>query len=132
MDMPFEFSEDMDPISGLGGVYERACRAAVCAGAKWFAEHPHAHPALDGDMGRGELIEGVNTEGCALLAAIRATLVTMDDGSKITLGEFMTPAMYYVVLYHVTWIGAFGWNWYVAKMSAGKRLLMEQPSQRAS
>lgn len=112
----FTFTEDMHEVSGLGGIYERACRTAVCAGAQWWAAHPRAYPIVDGDIEVPGVIEGANGDGRSLVASIQNALLAMDDGQKVKLREFMTHSMYYVVLHHVMWIGCFGWNAYVAQM----------------
>lgn len=127
----FDFDEQMNEISGLGGEVERACRAAVCTGATWWLSHPQGDPVVDGDMrARPATIHGVNDEGRSLIAAIRETPFTRDDGAKVTLGDYLTHGMYYLILHHVMWIGSFGWKWYVEKMSA-PFLIVNEPEGRA-
>lgn len=111
--MDFEFAEDMNEISGLGGAHERALRAAVIAGAKWWLMHPEADPVITGDDNH---CVGDNPDGEALLRAVNETYFNGDDGVKVLLGHVMTPSMYYGAMYHVMWIGEHGWNNYVAAM----------------
>jgi hypothetical protein len=113
----FSFTEQMNEVTGLGGEIERACKAAVCAGAAWWRAHRGGNPIVDADMGKRGRLYGVNEEGQSLLALIQATSFTLDDGAKVTLGDYLTPQMYYLPLHHVMWIGKHGWKWYVEKMS---------------
>lgn len=47
----FEWTEDMDEISGFGGGYERTCRAMVSAGCNWLSERSDADPQFHGFKG---------------------------------------------------------------------------------
>lgn len=127
----FTFTEDMAEVTGLGGVDERACRTAVCAGAAWWADHPEADPVVEGDNETDGFIFGGNDEGRALVDAINNAYVAMDDGVKVRLAEYMTPAMYYVVFHHVMYIGRFGWKAYVEQMRL-PLMVMAPQSQRPS
>lgn len=125
----FEFSDAMNEITGVGGMEERACRAAVRAGAQWWLQHPNAHPVVDGSTDFPGLVFGMNEEGTALVAAIKATPFTRDDGSKVTLEECMTHAMYYVALHHIMFIGTFGWPSYVNMMTGPLKLYSDMPER---
>ena len=98
--MPIEFSEEMNEISGFGGFYERCCRAAVIAGAKWCVDHPHVF------------------EQKAVEEAIRGATVVADDGRRLPLWEELIGTQIAVVLVHIRHIAEHGWNDYVKKMSA--------------
>jgi hypothetical protein len=101
-----EFGEDMNEVSGLGGFYERCCRAAIVAGATWCIEHKR-----------------FNAEG--VVRAVRTTLVTADDGQKVPLESELTPTQFALAMYHVRYIAANGWKKYEAKMSAPLRIYDE-------
>jgi hypothetical protein len=111
--MNFEFTDDMNEISGLGGAHERALRTAVTAGAQWWVAHPEGDPIITGD---DATCEAGNGDGESLLRAVNGTIFTGDDGVKVPLGNAMTPSMYYAAMYHVMWIGEHGWNNYVCAM----------------
>jgi hypothetical protein len=108
----FEFTEAMNEVSGYGGEYERICRAAICAGAKWFAEHLNADPIFD--LGG----EPHNADAEYLASAMRESTYTHDDGRRSRLREALTPSMAETVMHHVFFIAKNGWNAYVRKMSA--------------
>jgi hypothetical protein len=114
----FEFTEQMNEISGYGGAYERACRAAVCSGARWFAHHMTAHPQFGRWTMAHGLVNPINMDAHALLAAIEDTDFIRDDGVHVPLAEQMTREMTQIALYHVLYIAKKGWNAYVQKMSA--------------
>jgi len=44
----FEWTEDMNEISGFGGGYERTCRLMVSTGCNWLSEHSDADPQFHG------------------------------------------------------------------------------------
>jgi hypothetical protein len=94
-----EFTEDMNEVTGLHGYYERCCRAAVVAGAKWCVEHP-------GPIDPAELERSV-----------RGSPITTDDGRKVLLDDELTPTQYYAALNHIRWIAENGWNAYRDEMS---------------
>lgn len=111
--MSFEFTDDMNEISGLGGAHERALRTAVVSGAKWWLLHPEADPIIEGDE---SLCKGGNPDGEALLRAVNETIFTGDDGVKVPLENVLTPSMYYAAMYHIVWIGEHGWDNYATAM----------------
>lgn len=108
---PYEFTEAMNEVSGYGGTHENACRAAVCAGAAWFATHPGADPIFIGGLPHNE-------DAASIAAVIGTTWFTHEDGTRAQLGDFLTPAMFTQVMVHVYHIAKHGWNAYVQKMSA--------------
>jgi hypothetical protein len=97
--MTFEFTEAMNEVSGLGGYYERCCRAAVAAGAKWCAENPQTFDP--------EAVE----------RAIREAPITTDDGRKVKLDDELTSAQFGVAMHHVRYIAKQGWDEYCTQMS---------------
>jgi hypothetical protein len=117
--MNFEFTEDMNEISGLGGAHERALRAGVITGAKWWTLHPEADPEIEGT---DREYRGTNADGESLLRAVNETLFTCDDGVKVPLQAVLTPHMYYAVMYHIMWIGEHGWSRYAQAMRAPLQL----------
>lgn len=116
---PFKFTDEMNEVSGYGGAYEDACRAAVCAGAAWFAAHPDADPIF---------VDGLphNDDAEAIAAAIGNTAFTSENS---TLGDFLSKAMFSMVMFHVYYIAKHGWNAYVAKMSAPAIIENEDESE---
>jgi hypothetical protein len=109
----FEFTDDMNEISGLGGAHERALRAAVLAGARWWVIHPEGDPIIEGD---DKECCGTNADGRSLMRAVNETIFTCDDGVKVPLSTVFTPAMYYAAMYHIVWIGEHGWDHYARAM----------------
>jgi len=112
----YEFTDDMNEVSGYGGDYERACRAAIAVGATWVSLHPAAEPEVDGNNGISGYVRGANEDGAKMLDCIDDQPFRMDDGREVKLGDVLTPAMYYVALYHIGFITEFGWNAYAEKM----------------
>lgn len=112
----FEYTEDMNEITGLGSDYERGCRTGVLAGMRWVIEHPGAEPAINGYSGEDGWLQPQNMAGTSLLAAIEAAPFTLDNGTKLCLGELLTPNQYLFVLQHIGFIAQMGWDAYAQKM----------------
>jgi hypothetical protein len=93
------FTEDMNEVTGLGGYYERCCRTAIIAGAKWCIEH-----------GQFDL--------SSVTHAIGQALVARDDGQKAKLDDELTQTQSGLVMYHVRYIADHGWNKYRECMTA--------------
>jgi hypothetical protein len=121
--MNFEFTPQMNEISGLGGEHERALRLGVTTGAHWWVEHPEAHATVEGDC---KSCWGENPDGVSLLRSINDAVFTRDDGTKVPLAHVLTPSMYYAVMHHVMWIGHHGWASYITAMSEPFALYPEQ------
>lgn len=121
----FEFTEQMNEISGYGGMYERACRIGVRTGAQWFASHLHAHPEFGQSSDTASFIQPLNEEGYGLLAAIEEADFVRDDGVHVPLAEQMTREMMSMVLFHTLYIAKKGWNNYMKKMTAPIAVLEE-------
>jgi len=113
---PFKFTASMNEVSGYGGAYEDACRAAVCAGAAWFAAHRDADPIF---------IDGLphNNDAESIAATIGNTAFTSENTK---LGDFLSTAMFTMVMFHVYYIAKHGWNAYVEKMSAPVTIVEEE------
>lgn len=116
----FDFTDDMDQISGVGGDYERACRAAVQTGSMWVALHPSEQPKVEGVTGGANDGPGVvfaaNPSGESFLSTIRETAFTMESGRTLKLGDVLTSQQYLLVLTHIGMIAELGWNSYAAVM----------------
>lgn len=122
----FEFTEQMNEVSGFGGSYERACRAAVCVGADWLANHLHAHPefgAVPNTFGR---VQPLNIDAHGLLNALDEADFVRDDGVHVPLSDQMTGAMTHAAIHHLLFIRKRGWRRYVEKMSAPLTLIKEE------
>lgn len=94
-----EFTEDMNEVTGLGGFYERCCRAAIIAGAQWCMEHLQQLdlPSVERSM--------------------RMAYVTTDDGQKVPLESELTPAQFGLAMHHVRYVAKHGWLAYRKRMS---------------
>lgn len=92
-----EFGEDMNEVSGLGGFYERCCRAAIVAGADCIA-----HKVFDTQ---------------SIEYAMRLAHVTTDDGRKVPLESELTPGQFGLAMYHVQYITHHGWDAYRRQMT---------------
>lgn len=103
----FEWTEDMDEISGFGGGYERTCRAMVSAGAKWLADHPQADPQFHGFKGVYGVIVEDNEDAKAL------SKIVTDAAAGDCSG-----AMHQASVNHVMFAHKNGWAAYQKKMSA--------------
>lgn len=66
----FEWTDDMDEISGFGGGYERTCRAMVSAGCNWLSEHSEADPQFHGFKGIYGIIQEDNEDAKKLSAVV--------------------------------------------------------------
>ena len=97
--MRLEFPEMAREITGLGGYYERCCRAGVVAGATWLASNPDV---FDPD---------------AIAEAIYKAEVTADDGQRLKLRHELSGAQMGVVMYHVREIALRGWKRYCDEIS---------------
>jgi hypothetical protein len=114
----FCFTETMNEVSGFGGFYERCCRAGVCAGAQWCAQHPGIAPTFSELQGVFGLVSAEDSSARSLQSAILAASVPRDDGVKSTLGEEVTGAQMHAIVHHVMYIACHGWKRYVEQMSA--------------
>lgn len=101
----FEWTEDMDEISGFGGGYERACRKMVSTGTKWLSEHPQADPQFHGFKG----IYGVIAEDNEDAKTLSKVVVDAAEGD-------CTGAMHQASISHVMFAHKNGWPAYQTKM----------------
>lgn len=97
----FEWQEGTRQISGFGGAYERACRAMVAAGCKWWSDHPEAEPKFSGFKG----IYGIVTEDNEDAKALTAAIVAPTNGD-------CSGAMHQASVSHVmAWASKFKRDW---------------------
>lgn len=102
----FEWTDDMDEISGFGGGYERTCRAMVSAGCAFLAAHPDLDPQFHGFKG----IYGVIAEDND--AAKQLSKVVLDASNGDCSG-----AMHQASIGHVlAWKRMGSWEAYQAEM----------------
>lgn len=104
----YEFTEEMNEISGFGGGYEQACRDMLKAGLEWFDEHPDADPQFHGYKDVYGLILEDNKDAKKLSKAVTETV------------EDCTGAMHQAVITAILWIKAHSWEEYVVNMSKSK------------
>ena len=101
----YQYTEDMDEISGFGGGYEQTCRNMVAAGMEWLDAHPKADPVFRGFKGIYGIISEDNPDAEALSKAV----VAGADGD-------CTGAMHQATISHCLAIKRIGWDAYCAKM----------------
>ena len=105
----YEFTKDMEEISGFGGGYEKTCRKMLTAGLKWFDENPKAKPKFHGYKQIYGIIGEDNEDARALSKAV----IKGSDGEA-------TGAMHQAVIIKILWIRKNGWNAFVKEMSEGR------------
>ncbi|MHB1937044.1 MAG: hypothetical protein ACYCOR_10715 [Acidobacteriaceae bacterium] len=106
--MAYEFTPQMDEISGFGGGYEACCRKMLKAGLEWCDTHPEADLRFKHfEDVYGLLID--DTDDAKALSTVVADSVKNDGGC--------TGAMHQAVITHIMVIRANGWDWYVAEMT---------------
>jgi len=97
----YQFTDDMDEISGFGGGYEQTCRNMLAAGVEWLDAHPSADPQFQGY----ENIYGVIHEENADAKALSEAIVKATDHD-------CTGAMHQTVITHCLFIRQNGWEEY--------------------
>lgn len=105
----YQYTEEMDEISGFGGGYEEACRAMVVAGLEWLDAHPEADPKFHGYKDVFGIINEDNEDAQKLTEAVVG--VALD----------CTGAMHQASIQHILWIRKNGWDKYVEKKTEQKR-----------
>ena len=101
----YEFTDEMNEISGFGGSYEQACRDMLKSGLIWLDEHPNANPMFSGYTGVYGLVKEDNEDAKALS---KATTDCVDD---------CTGAMHHAVVSTILWIKTNSWDEYVKRMT---------------
>lgn len=104
MTTTFRFTDDMTEVTGAGGIYESHCRAGICTGAEWLAQHPNADLS-DISVAR------------ELTLTIFHTFLVCDDGSVSLLGKELTLPQIQLIADHVLYIAMHGWKSYERKMA---------------
>jgi len=109
--MSYEFTPEMDEISGFGGTYESGCRIMVKAGLDWFDLNPTADPQVSGYKNIYGIISEENDSAKALVRImVDAVNLIYPDGG-------VTGAMIQATVSHVLWIRKHSWQEYVDMMS---------------
>jgi hypothetical protein len=96
----YQFTEDMNEISGFGGGYEAGCRAMIVAGMEWFDLNPTATPKYKGYKEVFGICMEDNTDAKALSAAM------------IKACHDCTGAMHHCCVMHVFKAREMGWGAY--------------------
>jgi hypothetical protein len=122
-----EFTEKMNEISGFGGFYERCCRAAVIAGARWLRAHPGAKPSYLGYEGLYGMVIAANDEAKAMDVEIGNAYVARDDGTKSQLRDELTGMQNHAVIHHLLFIADRGWDAYRERMSSPVATYADEP-----
>jgi len=102
----YQYTSEMQEISGFGGGYEDMCRQMVVAGCVWLDAHPEADPKFHGFKGIYGIIDEDNEDAKELTKAIVAPC----NGD-------CTGAMHQAAVSHVLFIRKNGWDKYVEEMS---------------
>lgn len=102
----YEFTSEMDEISGFGGGYEQTCRNMLKAGLLWLDAHPEATPEFHGYKG----VYGIITEDNADAKALSDAIVSGSGGD-------CTGAMHQACVSTALWIRTNGWDAYVKAMT---------------
>lgn len=101
----YQFTKEMDEISGFGGGYEKACRDMVIAGVEWIDKHKKSNPKFSSFKNVYGIINEENDEAKEL------TKVMLKAS-----GDDCTGAMMQATVGHVLFIAKNGWDEYVKKM----------------
>ena len=113
----FQFNELMNEISGFGGFYERCCRAGVCAGAQWVANHPGVVPKYMECPNVFGIVDAADAHAQSLWDAIFSAPLTRDDGVKTILRDELSGAQMHAIVHHVMFIARNGWSRYREEMT---------------
>ena len=101
----YEFTPEMDEISGFGGGYEATCRKMLRNGLEYWDKHPKLKPKYQGFKDVYGLCVDDNKDAKKLDKAI---MKGIDDA---------TGAMHQAVVSHIFFIRKNGWDKYVNEMS---------------
>ena len=102
----YEFTKEMQEISGFGGGYEQTCRNMLKAGLEWLDENPKADPKFHGYKSIYGIIKEDNEDAKALTKAV----IDASDHEA-------TGAMHQAVIMKILWIRKNGWKKFVKEMS---------------
>ena|ERR1035437_10882903 len=100
----YQFSKEMNEISGFGGGYEKACRNMVVAGLEWLDEHPNA----DISYKEYKNIYGLTAEETDDCKEMEKAMLTVNDGCS--------GAQMQACKGHITYIKKNGWDKYIEEM----------------
>lgn len=103
--MKYQFTENMQEISGMGGGYEKACRNMVIAGLEWFDKNPDADPKFE----QFKNIYGITANENKDMKAMQDAMLKVCEGCS--------GAMMQATTNHVLFIKANGWDKYVEEMT---------------
>ena len=90
----YNYTDDMDEISGFGGGYESTCRAMVIAGLNWWDENPQADPK----WGEYKNIYGITTDENEDAKAMQH--VMLEAAKDDCTGAMMQATMSHVMFAH--------------------------------
>ncbi len=105
----YQYTPEMDEISGFGGGYEETCRKMVIAGVEWAEAKGDADPKYKEFENIYGITTGENEDAKAMQKA-------MFDAS----GNDCTGAMMQASMSHAMFILKNGWDKYVAEMQIKK------------
>ncbi len=107
--MAYEFTPEMDEISGFGGGYEEVCRVMLKAGLEFWDQQPESFDP------RYKSMKGV----FGLLLDNNEDAKKLDD-AIIAVANGATGAMHQAIVGHIFFIRQNGWDAYVREMSERK------------
>lgn len=105
----YQYTPEMDEISGMGGGYEQVCRNMVIAGIEWADAKGDADPQYK----EYENIYGITTGENADAKELQSAMFKAADND-------CTGAMMQAAMSHVMFVLKNGWDKYVAEMAKKK------------
>jgi len=111
----YDFTEDMDEISGFGGPYEDCCRLGLKLGCEWLDEHPNANLELKTFQEIFGICEPNTSDAKALSDHVC-------QGVERILGEEwgLSGAMHQAIMMALLYIKGNGWEAYKLAMTEAK------------
>jgi len=104
-ELQYEWNDEMDEVSGLGGEYEEACREMIAAGLQWLEDNDGPVVKFSG--------------GQNVTARIGPAAGEIDDLREhmASVVEFdVTPSMLHVCVKHALYAYDIGWLSYTTRM----------------
>lgn len=105
----YQYTPEMNEISGFGGGYEEVCRKMVIAGLEWADAKGDADPRWK----ESEQIYGITIDENEDAKAMQNAMLKAADND-------CTGAMMQATMNHVLYVLKNGWDKYVALMSEKK------------
>lgn len=101
----YSYTDKCTEVSGLGGIYEEACKKMVISGVEWFDNNKNADPKFHGFEGVFGLVIEDNDQAKELTRHMNKSI-----------NEEATGAMMQACLNHVMFVKQNGWEKYIEEM----------------